>query len=145
MGDWVLAVEGALWLGLAGLAVRTLSFARLARIASGPWRRDGVSPAPAAAAIGRAVDAAARRAPWPVRCFEKALAAHAMLRRRGAASVLYYGGRNDASRGLTAHAWVRLGGANVVGGDSAGDFAVLAAFPPAEPAPPRAWTARAGT
>jgi hypothetical protein len=131
---WVLAAEAAWWLAVAGVALRTLSFARLAAFAtSSLWRWQRLADPAAAAAIGRAIEAAARRAPWPVLCFEKGLAAHAMLRRRGLPSVLYYGGRNDAERGLTAHVWVGLGGSSVVGGDTAAEFAVLAAFPRPRP------------
>jgi hypothetical protein len=133
--DSLLAAEAAGWLAVAGVALRTLSFAQLAGFAVGlPRRRgDGFSDA-AAAAVGRAIEAAARRAPWPVLCFEKGLAAHAMLRLRGLPSVLCYGGRHDASRGLTAHVWVKLGGSSVVGGEAAGDYAVLAVFPSPQPA-----------
>ena len=129
MGEWLLAAEAAAWLALAGLGVRVLSFARLARFAASAGQRDDAPEASPPAAIGRAVEAAARRAPWPVLCFEKGLAAHAMLRRRGRPSILYYGGRNDASLGLTAHVWVELDGAIVVGAGAAPGYAVLAAFP----------------
>jgi hypothetical protein len=130
-----MAAEAALWLVMAGLALRTLPFSRLAQLAA--WPRPlgrGDADDVAARAIGRAVEAAARRTPWPVRCFEKGLAAHAMLRRRGRPSVLYYGGRMEQERGLTAHVWVELGGLGVVGAREAASFAVLAAFPSA-PAP----------
>jgi hypothetical protein len=128
--DWATAAEAALWLAAARVALRALPFFRLAQLAAweGPRGQDGDADA-RTAAIARAVEAAARRAPWPVRCFEKGLAAHAMLRRRGRPSVLHYGGRMDQGRGLTAHVWVELGGLAVVGGREAAGFAVLASFP----------------
>ncbi len=61
-----------------------------------------------------------------MRCFERGLAAHAMLRRRGLQSVLYYGAAGAG--GLRAHVWVRCAGVDVVGGDEAPDFAFLARF-----------------
>ena len=120
-----------MWIAIAGLALRTLSFARLARFAAAPPRPSRGDPSDMAAAetIGRAVEAAARRAPWPVLCFEKGLAAHAMLRRRGRPSILHYGARTDALRGLAAHVWVTLAGFCVVGGAEAAGFAILACFP----------------
>jgi hypothetical protein len=133
--DWLMAAEAAVWLAVAGVALRTLSFARLARLAAAaPSARSDASGGRTAHGIGRAIDAASRRAPWPVLCFEKGLAAHAMLRLRGLPSALYYGARNDPTRGPTAHVWVELAGVRVVGGDAAPDFAVLAAFPSLESA-----------
>jgi hypothetical protein len=134
--DWALAAEAGFWLVAAGAALRTLPFSRLVDLAARPphRRQACVADAVKAKAIGRAVEAAARRAPWPVRCFEMGLAAQAMLRLRGRPSVLYYGGRNDAARGLTAHVWVETNGLNVVGGGQATGFGVLAAFPSPEPA-----------
>jgi hypothetical protein len=137
MGDWLLAAEAALWLAAAGVALRVLTFARLAALASGRGgerrarRRPaspGFTPQAEAARIGWAVAAAAGRAPWRALCFERGLAAHFMLRRRGRPSTLYYGAR--AGEALDAHVWVRLGEADVVGGEEAAAFAILATFPP---------------
>jgi len=63
-------------------------------------------------------------------CFEQGLAAQLMLRRRGIASVLYFGVAPNDQNGLAAHVWVRDGDVDVVGGESASEFAVLATFPP---------------
>ncbi len=136
LADWRLAVEAALWLAAAGVALRVLSFARLAALASGGVEErsepasDPESPPGRAdaARIGRAVAAAAARAPWRPLCFERGLAAHFMLRRRGRRSTLYYGAR--AGETLDAHVWVRLGDVDVVGGEEAPPYAVLATFPP---------------
>jgi hypothetical protein len=53
-----------------------------------------------------------------------------MLRRRGVPSILYYGAAPDNQNGLSAHVWVRDGGVNVIGGEIASRFTVLATFPP---------------
>jgi hypothetical protein len=53
-----------------------------------------------------------------------------MLRRRGIPSALYYGAKPDDLSGLSAHVWVRDGDVDVIGGDIAHDFAILAIFPP---------------
>jgi hypothetical protein len=45
-------------------------------------------------------------------------------------SVLYYGAAQDERRGLYTHVWVRAGDLDVIGGDIANRFAVLATFPP---------------
>jgi len=80
--------------------------------------------------IGWAIRACARRAPWRALCFEQGLAAHFMLRKRGIASVLYYGAKPDEDKGLVTHVWVRHGDLDVVGGEDASTFAVLTRFPP---------------
>jgi hypothetical protein len=127
---WILAAEAALWLVIAGLGLRLTTFARLAATAGRPLassRRD--DGAVDAARIGWAVDAAARRAPWTPLCFERGLAAHFMLRRRGRDSTLFYGARNDETLGPSAHVWVCLDGRAVIGGEEAPRFALLARFP----------------
>jgi hypothetical protein len=76
------------------------------------------------------VDAWARRVPWRAVCFQKGLAAHWMLRRRGIASVLHYGAAQAPDEGLSAHVWVSVGRTIVTGGGEAPRFARLASFPP---------------
>lgn len=142
--DWMLAAEAAAWLVLAGVMIRSLAFAQLARAMGAPARVRLRSQGDAVAGrVGWAVAAAARRAPWGPKCFEQGLAAHAMLRVRGAPSTLVYGARladpaEDPS-GLLAHVWVRSGDRDVVGGPAAAGFAALARFPPedAESSPRR--------
>lgn len=131
-----MAAEAAAWLALAAVARRGLTFSRLARFADRraamPGRFLGASVTPRA--VSWAVDAADRWGPWSFTCFERALAAHAMLRRRGIGSTLCYGARGDGSRGPSAHVWVRVGELDVLGGEEAARFAVLAVFPATRPA-----------
>ncbi|MEO8812117.1 MAG: lasso peptide biosynthesis B2 protein [Caulobacteraceae bacterium] len=129
--DTALASEALAWVALAGLGLRLAPFRWIAAAAN---RKARVSASDEAGVIDKvrwAVTAAARRSPWRPACFEEGLAAHAMLRRRGVASVLYYGARRGGAPGLAAHVWVRAGGQDVVGGAGAGDFAILAAWPAA--------------
>ena len=115
---------------VASLIVRFLPFRRLTEIA----RRPIVAPPPAdpAAVVARiawAVDAAARRARFRAVCIERGLAAQAMLRRRGVATLFHYGvARRDGD--LTAHVWVTWQGQDVVGGKEAADFREMAIFAP---------------
>jgi hypothetical protein len=51
-----------------------------------------------------------------------------MLRWRGVGSVLYFGAAPNDKEGLIAHVWVRAGDDDVVGCETASQFAVLAAF-----------------
>jgi hypothetical protein len=67
--------------------------------------------------------------PWRALCFQQGLAAQLMLRRRGIPSVLYYGAAQEDRTGLCAHVWVRDGEIDVIGGEIAHRFAILATFP----------------
>jgi hypothetical protein len=80
---------------------------------------------PGLGGIAWAIGAAARRAPWRSECLEQAIAAKAMLRRRGVASTLYLGMARDP---VGAHAWVRVGDVNVTGGRDVARYAVVASF-----------------
>lgn len=130
--DWWLLVETALALTGASLAITVLPFRYIARGASASrTARHPQDPAIIRRA-GRAVDALSRRLPWKTVCFQKGLALHWMLRRRGVTSLLHYGVDRDAERGLRAHVWVSVAGDNVMGGELAAEFACLAVFPPAD-------------
>jgi len=130
--DRMLMLEAALWLAAASIAIATLPFRHVRRIAELPVRRIVLSPASHAVTVRRvrwSIIACARRAPWRAMCFQQGLAAHCMLRRSGVASVLCYGAAPDAKRGLVAHVWVRDGDTDIIGGETAGRFAVLATSP----------------
>jgi hypothetical protein len=66
--------------------------------------------------------------PWKAVCFQRGLAVHVMLRRRGIGSVLHYG--VSQSDGLKAHVWVRAAGHDVIGCEEASAFTCLATYPP---------------
>lgn len=124
-------VEALASLGAARLALLVGGFRRLARFLGTEGQ---VAPHPPAAAepIGRlvalAVDAAARHAPWECRCFAQALAATAMLRRRGLPCTTYFGVARDEDQQFQAHAWVRCGAEFVAGGLGHERFAVVATY-----------------
>lgn len=133
--DRLLLAESFALLAVSSLLIAVLPFRWVGRLAE--WRKAKVLPEPQrSTAIQRvrwAVLACARRVPWKAVCFQQGLAAQLMLHRRGIPSVLYYGAKQDRVRGLEAHVWIRDGDLDVIGGDVAGQFAVLATFP----APPR--------
>jgi hypothetical protein len=128
--DWLLLGEALLALGWASLAIRILPFRRVAASASRP-RAPARRRATAAAKICWAVEAWARRVPWKAVCFQRGLAAHVMLRRRGLNSILHYGVARKEGEGLSAHVWVSLDGPILLGGREAPDFICLATFPSA--------------
>ena len=130
--DRLLLIEAALTLAFASAAIRLLPFRRVAAIAGRRPARRRLDPAAAeteAARIRWAVNAWGRRVPWRAVCFQRGLAAHLMLRRRGLASQLHYGAAQDGEEGLSAHVWVTLEGCDVSGGADAPRFVRLATFP----------------
>jgi hypothetical protein len=133
--DWrdrFVLVEAMMALGVASAAIAILPFRRIGRLAelrsrgtipSADQRRDIIRR------VRWSLLASARRAPWRALCFEQGLAAQWMLRRRGIPSVLYYGAAPNNTKGLAAHVWVRDGNVDVIGGETASEFALLTTFP----------------
>ncbi|MDX9956791.1 MAG: lasso peptide biosynthesis B2 protein [Anaerolineae bacterium] len=127
-----LLIEAAMYLLLARLALHVLPFRRIAAWLNRPPRRTEL------AGEGRerirkeviwAIEQAAKQLPGETVCFPRALAAQAMLRRRGISTTLYYGAATLPERGLTAHVWVQDGDEGVVGHREAGSYHVLARYP----------------
>jgi hypothetical protein len=119
--------EAAVMLVLARLAVRFVPPARVFAWANRPPRRIQRFAADEVSWISWAVENLGAR-PWMnALCLPRALAAHAMLRRRGIASRLCLGVARDAGE-LAAHAWVEIGEDKIVGGSEAGGFTRLAEF-----------------
>ena len=118
-------IEAAAFLVLARAALSTLPFgtaqrlvARAAPYPPGPPRGD-------AACAGRAVASVARRLP-AMTCLVQAVAAQAMLRRRGFESTVRYGVRSGGNgRALDSHAWLVCGGRVVVGEAEMSNYATL--------------------
>ncbi|HYE27119.1 MAG TPA: lasso peptide biosynthesis B2 protein [Allosphingosinicella sp.] len=127
--DWLLFAEALATLAVASAAIALLSFRRVAAAASAPARDGARSDAQTVRRVRGAVQGWARRVPWRTVCFQRGLALHWMLRRRGVRSVLLYGARRDGD-GLAAHVWVEVDGETVIGGEEAPNFACLARFPP---------------
>ena len=82
-----------------------------------------------------AVEAAAKRVPWRAVCFQKGVALHWMLRRRGIPTRLHYGVGKSPENQLAAHVWVSLDGATLMGGEVAHNFTCLATYPSDAPDP----------
>jgi hypothetical protein len=138
--DRALLMEAVFFLIFSAIAIALLPFRKVGALAARPVHAPRPSQPTRALNIRRirwAIAAAAARVPWRALCFQQGLAAHLMLRRRGVASVLYYGALQDSHKGLQAHVWVRDEDEDVVGCEIASHYAVLATFPaqdrPSEP------------
>ena len=129
--DRLILGEAIVWLAIAGLIVAVVPFRNFGFLAARPVRK--LPPADEARNLMRrqirwAIITAARRVPWRALCIQQGLAAQFMLRRRGIPSVLYYGAALHEG-GLKAHVWVRDGDIDVIGGEAASRYALLARFP----------------
>lgn len=133
----LLVLEAAVWLALARLCLRCVPFRRLQ-----PWlgtarpavpADDGAAVAEAERRVAQRIGAAVRRAvqavPFEALCLPQAMAAKAMLARRGVRATLHLGAMPAAgSPGIAAHAWVMLGATVVVGGSGRPGHVELARF-----------------
>ena len=127
-----LVVEAAKALTLASIAIRLLPFRKVMDAAGAENPRAPRHAGDASAEISRvrwAIDACARRLPWRIVCFQKGLALHKLLQRRGISTTLHYGVAQDSERGLTAHVWVTHRGEAIIGGDEAVGYTCLASYP----------------
>lgn len=128
----VLLAEALATLAASSLAIKLAPFRRVVqaaasseRPAAGDERRQAEIVKQARWAVGAWAD----RVPWKAVCFQRGLALHLMLRRRGVPSVLHYGVAQIPERGLSAHVWISSRGQIVLGGEEADRFACLASFP----------------
>ena len=124
--------EAAVMLVLARLAVRFVSPARIFAWANRPPRRIRRFATDEIVWVSWAVENVGAKSwmtkPWMnAPCLPRALAAHAMLRRRGIASRLCLGLARDRGA-LNAHAWIEIGNDKIVGGAEADGFTPLATF-----------------
>lgn len=125
-------VEAAVGLTVVGVVLSVLPFRIVARLAGRAEPSGQACPPPTAdataSAVGRAVEAAARRLPWRPACLAQALTACLMLRRRGVPSRLCIGVVAGEGRDFQAHAWLTAAGGTVCGGAAAEGFTPIAAF-----------------
>jgi len=125
-------IEAALCLLAVRLALAVLPFPYALRLIgafpgeTGGGGRQGVAEA---VEIRRAIERAARHAPFRAACLQQAFAALLMLRRRRLAATVHLGlARGADGRRLAAHAWSCCGPVAVTGGDAAAAFVTVAAF-----------------
>lgn len=120
-----LAAEAVVSLLVASIASRCVPFDRLSRrfgdfvppdsipaecsavLEPEQWRR--------ACAIGWAVRRAAPLMPFRAVCLQQAMAAQAMLARRGIGSVMRFGAARGETRPVDAHAWLDAGNVRLTG------------------------------
>jgi hypothetical protein len=119
--------EATVMLILARLAVRFVSAARIFSWVNRPPRHINRFASDEAHWVSWAVESVGAN-PWMnTLCLPRALAAHAMLRRRGIVSRLCLGVAREGYE-LTAHAWLEIGNNKMAGDAESGRFTRLAEF-----------------
>ena len=132
--DRALVAEAALSLALARAGVIAVPFRLIADRLGAHMEESDCTDDPGGAELGRrigwAIGVVSARVPWRTKCLEQALAAKAMLRRRGIPNTLYLGVARTADReaALNSHAWLRTGTLHVTGGSHVDRYAVLSTF-----------------
>jgi hypothetical protein len=119
--------EAAVTLLLARVAVRVIPAARIFAWANRPPRRIRRFATDEIDWVLWAIDAATAKFEKETLCLPRALATHAMLRRRGITSRVCLGVAREQDK-LAAHAWVEVGEDRAVAGPGAGAFTRLAEF-----------------
>jgi len=124
-----------LGLGLAKLAIFTVTFRRLAPrlgvlVGVSPWLPViGNRQRRHARLIGQVIRLAARYTPWDSNCFPQVVVARLMLGLYQVPYCLLFGVRRDPSSGaFDAHAWMCAGPVRVTGGWSFDKYAVVGVF-----------------
>ena len=133
LGDYALLIEATWSMATGWLRLHTRPFKSLTAWMERPFaisQMDEETRARIVRRVSWAIRALAERGPLPFVCFPQAIAAFAMLRRRGIPVVLYYGVARNDEKGLHAHVWIRDGEVSVVGCRAAKGFTVLHVFAP---------------
>jgi hypothetical protein len=128
----MLLIETALYLVAARVALKIVPFRRLEPLFNRRPRAREVSDVERDAwtkKVQWAVVQVSRH--WPVQttCFSRAIAAQAMLRRRGIVATLFYGAGVFPRSGLRTHVWLQDGTDGVIGHLAAAGYHILARYP----------------
>lgn len=131
-GEYILAFEAMAMLGAARLLIARAPFRRVMQRVSRQSGQLSIAEDRLPNVL-RAIDRAARRAPFRAKCFEQALAGHWMLGRRGIATRLHYGIGAGGADNLRAHVWLSCGPDIVLGQDGRQAFAEVGVWPTDRP------------
>ena len=121
--------EAAITLLLSNLSVRTIAFRHIESFLRARWNdgavAHGYDRGDDIKLVNISLSRAANILPWKSLCLSRSIAAFIMLRRRGIPAVLYAGVKFLEDSSLSAHAWVRTGGAAIEGNAENSAFTVV--------------------
>lgn len=137
----MLVAEAAMSLFIARITILIFPFRRLVKafgdivppdepraLARGAGPGSNADQVRTAKEVGWAVRSTGPFMPFKSVCLQQAMAAHAMLRRRGVSSVMHLGAGRDADHPIMAHAWLDAAGVEVTGYPIAQNFRDIACF-----------------
>ena len=130
--DWrdrLVLGEALLVLSLMSAAAAILPFRRAIRLGARKAADGSGSDEAAVRRIAWCVARMAAYVPWRALCLHQGLAVQLMLRRRGVDAILCYGVGQGLGGALTAHVWVTVETAIVIGGDVVADYRKVACWP----------------
>ena len=125
--DRLMVLEAILVLAVARIMVLTLPF-RILKDWLSHLPDSGEHDAALIRRVRRAITVAARNVPWNAVCLPQAMAAKAMLARRGYGSAFHLGATLENDGKLSAHAWLTAGDIVVVGAKRMEGMSHLARF-----------------
>jgi hypothetical protein len=132
LADKCLLLETLAFLALARMAVLYLPFRWVAAVLGKPEAQtpehDDLANLRGIRRIASMVRRTSRNVPWTSKCLDQAIAAKILLRRRGIATTVYFGVKNDESGELDAHAWLRSGTCYVTGGAHRERYTIINTF-----------------
>jgi hypothetical protein len=130
-GDYWLFAEAWLLLAISRLLLVIAPFKKIVSL----MQFKGTNPVPddkrleCLPRIQLAIARASTKSPWRTKCFEQALTAKMMTRRRGLPSVIYFGVKKETgSEKIDAHAWLKCGDFVVTGWQRMNSYTVVAEF-----------------
>jgi hypothetical protein len=130
--DYFLFAEAWLLLAVARLMLVFLPFRKIMPLLGKPGSNTTFEPQNdnlTLSAIKLAIMRGCGYSPWRTKCFEQALAAKMMLKRRGFISTVSFGVYKDNdSNKLNAHAWLQCGQQVLTGGNNLERYTVLSSF-----------------
>jgi hypothetical protein len=130
--DQILLVEAGFWLGVARLAMLTLPFRWIKRGWGEPQalsaKKPRGTPTELLERVSWAVATASPHLPWDCLCLAQAMAAKAMLKRRGIPSTLSLGLAKDGTAPPQGHAWLTCGDQVLTGWQGMERFTVITTF-----------------
>lgn len=131
MKKFVLYAFIYLFLGVANLLIKLVSFKKLVRLISNATEEHRPELTPKMRGrlntVKRAVFSVSRRTPWRSNCFEQALTASFLLKVLGVSHRIYFGLNNEDNQ-LKAHAWLMVHEQYITGFSTNMEFTAVSAF-----------------
>jgi hypothetical protein len=137
--EYKLFIEAWIYLAISRLLIVLRPFRKLLPYMGKPIKEEEATkeanqneaPAYLLQLIQVSISRAGKRSPWRTLCYEQALTARMMLRKRKYKSVIYFGlQKNPESekKNLRAHAWLVCSGFNVTGEKYNENYSVVGRF-----------------